>query len=160
MDGQKVFDASLGAFATYKDKTYAGLTFANLVRARLDDIVSDDNSQSFFQYYTFLFGHEFDIIDLGFTLEPSLMIRQIRNAPFQIDFNVKAGFLDDQLVAGLSYRSLGSLGILLGTKLDSFNLFYSYDVSFQRFQQFNMGSHEVTVAFQLKKKKPGIDKGY
>lgn len=151
MEGKEVFDASLGLFGTIKDRTYIGITFANLVRARLDNIV-DDNQESFFSYYTLQAGHEFDIIDLNFTLEPSILIRQIRDVPFQMDFNLKAGFMEDQLVAGLSYRSLGALGVLLGTKVSGFNLYYSYDVSFQRFQRFNMGSHELTVAFTFRKK--------
>ena len=165
LGGRGVFDASLGFYGTYRENTYAGLTFSNLVRARLDDIVTEGSSQSFLQYYLFMFGHTFDLIDANFTLEPSVMVRQIRNSPFQVDFNLKAGFLEDQLMAGLSYRSIGALGVLLGTKLEpakrySINLYYSYDVSFQRFQKFNMGSHELTLVFELKKKDRQIDKGY
>ncbi|MEN0003471.1 MAG: PorP/SprF family type IX secretion system membrane protein [Bacteroidota bacterium] len=151
MDGKDVFDASLGFYGTIKDRTFVGLTFANLVRARLDNIV-DDNQESFFSYYTFHAGHKFDIADLNFNLEPSILIRQIRDVPFQMDFNLKAGFMDDQLITGLSYRSLGSMAVLLGTNVSDFQIFYSYDVSFQRFQRFNMGSHEVTVAFTFRKK--------
>jgi type IX secretion system PorP/SprF family membrane protein len=152
MDGRVVFDATAGIYGTFRDKTYAGLAFSNLVRSRLDDIVGSGDQQSFFQYYLFHLGHEFEVEDLNFNIEPSIMIRQIRNAPFQVDFNVKAGFLQDQLIAGLSYRSIGALGVLLGTKLSGFNLYYSYDVSFQRFQKFSMGSHEFSIAFGFKKK--------
>lgn len=69
-----------------------------------------------------------------------------------MDFNLKASFLKDQLIAGVSYRSLSAMGILLGTKLSAFRLYYSYDLSFQHFQKFNTGSHEVTVAFKFEKK--------
>ena len=160
LDGRAIFDASLGFYGTYRENTFGGLTFSNLVRSRLDDIVAEGNRQSFFQYYLFLFGHKFDLIDANFTLEPSFMVRQIRNSPFQVDFNLKAGFLDEQLIAGLSYRSIGALGVLLGTKLSMFKLYYSYDVSFQRFQKFNMGSHELTLVFAFKKKERPVDKGY
>jgi type IX secretion system PorP/SprF family membrane protein len=151
MNGRDVFDASLGFYGTIKERTFVGLTFANLVRARLDNIV-DDNQESFFSYYTLHAGHEFDIIDLNFSLEPSILIRQVRDVPFQMDFNLKAAFMDKQLITGLSYRSLGALGVLLGTRLNNLHLYYSYDVSFQRFQRYNMGSHEVTLAFTFKKK--------
>ena len=151
LDGKGIFDASLGLYSTFFDRTYVGLTFNNLVRSRLEDIAGV-SSQSFFQYYTFLAGHEFDLIDLKFKLRPSILIRQVRNAPFQVDLNLIAGFLDDQLSAGLSYRSIGALGILLGTKLANFDLYYSYDLSFQEFQQYNAGSHELTISINIKKK--------
>lgn len=161
MDGINVYDASLGAYATISERTFMGLTFTNLVRAQLDDIALDERDErSLFQYYIFHLGHQFDIVDMGFTLEPSVMIRQMREVPFNVDFNLKAGFLEDQLIAGLSYRSLGAMGVLLGTRISNFQLFYSYDMSFQRFQKFNSGSHEVTVMLNLRRKKFPDQKRY
>ena len=154
IDGITLYDASLGAFALIKEKTFFGIAFTNMVRAQLDQIGTTQDDASIFKYYIFNAGHKFEIEDLNFNLEPSIMIRQMREVPFQVDFNLKAGFLDDQLIAGLSYRTLGVMGVLLGTKIsDYFNLYYSYDVSFQRFQKFNSGSHEVTVGLNLKRKK-------
>ncbi len=155
MDGQMEFDASLGAFATFHENTYVGMSFSNLVRSRLDGIVATENEASLFKFFIFQAGHRIEIYDLNFTLEPSIMIRQVRDVPFNVDFNVKAGFLNENLIAGLSYRSLGALGVLLGTKLTSFQLYYSYDLSFQKFQQYNGGSHEVTVALSLMRRQPG-----
>ena len=86
------------------------------------------------------------------TLEPSLVIRQVLMGPeSMVDINLKAGFLDEQLIAGLSYRGgvANALAILLGTRLSGFNLYYSYDISFNRFQDYSVGSHEVTVAFSF-----------
>lgn len=159
LNGRGVFDATVGVYGTYLDNTFAGLTFNNLVRNRLDEIAGEDANSSVFQYYSFNVGHRFDLADLNVTLEPSLLLRQIKDVPFQMDINLKAGFLDDQLIAGVSYRSLGALGILLGTKVSGFNLYYSYDVSFQRFQRYNTGSHELTLAFTIKKKEKDIETG-
>lgn len=152
LNGQGEFDAAVGIYGTFRERTYGGLTFNNLVSSRLSNIAGVSESESFLSYYTFTLGHGFILSDPKVTLEPSIMMRQIRNTPFQMDINLKAGFLDDQLIAGLSYRTLGAMGILLGTKLTNFNLYYSYDVSFQRFQKFNTGSHEITVALRMKKK--------
>jgi type IX secretion system PorP/SprF family membrane protein len=153
LNGKGEFDAAVGAFGTYRDNTYAGLTFNNLVSSRLSDIAGGVDNETFFSYYSFLFGHRFELVGPKISLEPSVMMRNIRNAPFQMDVNLKAGFLDDQLIAGVSYRSLGALGILLGTRLTNFNLYYSYDVSFQRFQKYNTGSHEVTIALSIPSKR-------
>jgi len=153
VNGQREFDATLGFWGEWNERTYVGLSFANLVGARLDEIVTSSSNNSPFQYYILNFGHRLDINDY-FDLEPSILIRQVRNSPFQIDFNLKASFLDDdQLVAGISYRTLGSFGILLGTKVSKFQLFYTYDLSWQQFQQFNSGSHEVTVAVNFQRKR-------
>jgi len=153
VNGINEFDAGIGAFATYRENTFVGLALTNLVSARLTDI-SGVTSGTFLSYYTFFLGHRIDVEGLNFTLEPSIMVRRIIDNPQQFDFNVKAGFLEDQLIAGLSYRSLGegALGILLGTKISSLELYYTFDISFQEFQQFNSGSHEVTVAFRMPRK--------
>ncbi|MCB0637119.1 MAG: PorP/SprF family type IX secretion system membrane protein, partial [Lewinella sp.] len=153
LNGKGEFDAAVGVFGTYRENTYGGLTFNNLVSSRLSDIAGGADNETFFSYYSFLFGHRFELNDPKISLEPSVMMRNIRNAPFQMDVNLKAGFLDDQLIAGVSYRSLGALGILLGTRLTNFNLYYSYDVSFQRFQKYNTGSHEVTIALSIQPKR-------
>lgn len=163
LGGKSVFDATLGLYAQFKGTAYVGMTFHNLVRSRLDNIVSTGNSQSFFEYYSLTAGNKFNITDMNFYIEPSLMVRQIRDAPLQIDINAKAGFLDDQLILGASYYVIGdggAMGVLLGTKLSDFNLFYSYNVSFQEFQKFNTGSHEVTVLLSFKKRSKDIDRGY
>lgn len=153
LNGKGQFDAALGIYGTFRENTYGGLTFNNLVSSRLSEIAGVGTSESFFSYYTFNLGHRFELTQQKVSLEPSILLRQIRNAPFQMDLNLKAGFLDEQLIAGLSYRAgLGAMGILLGTRLTNFNLYYSYDVSFQRFQKYNTGSHELTVAFSFKKR--------
>lgn len=153
LDGRGEFDAGIGMYGTYMENTFGGFTLNNLVKNRLDDIAEVSNDANIFSYYTLLFGHKFQIEDINVNLTPSLMLRQIKDTPFQADFNLQASFMDEQLIAGVSYRSLGALGILLGTKLSSFSLYYSYDVGFQQFQQYNTGSHEVTVAFSFEKKK-------
>lgn len=152
LDGRRTLDASVGVFSVIHENTYAGLSFSNLVGERLDNLSAGTDDDSFFNYYTFLVGHKVDVRELDFTLEPSLMIRQIQDAPFMVDINVRAGFLEDQLMAGLSYRTLGSLGVLLGTKVSNFRLYYTYDTSFQQFQRYSSGTHEVTVALHFDRK--------
>jgi type IX secretion system PorP/SprF family membrane protein len=167
-NGRNVFDASFGVFGRFyltsneQEFLFAGLTLTNLVEARLDDIANNQQTpmeQGFLQHYLFMTGYRF--IPGGdantFYIEPSLMLRQIPNAPFQADINVRAGFGGDVLVAGLSYRSTDAIGVLLGTDFGNVNnnnnqnsglkLFYTFDLSTQEFQSYNSGSHEITLAF-------------
>ncbi|MDX1940410.1 MAG: PorP/SprF family type IX secretion system membrane protein [Saprospiraceae bacterium] len=160
LEGVRNFDASVGVFGQIMNRpigqdpnniTRIGLSFTNLIQERLDGVV--DNTNQAGQYYAFFLGHEFrNISGLGFSLEPSVMARKIKDFPSQVDINLKASFLDEQLITGVSYRTLGALGVLLGARLSNFNVYYSYDVSFQRFQKFNTGSHEITLALNFEKK--------
>ncbi|RMF29407.1 MAG: type IX secretion system membrane protein PorP/SprF [Bacteroidetes bacterium] len=160
IEGNNVFDAALGAWARFNDATYIGIAFPNLIVAKIGDIASKDPEGSFFKFVIFNMGHEFDITSANFKLEPSLIFRKIWNTPFMVDFNLKGAFLDEKLIAGLSYRAGvgGAVGLLLGTKYDAFRFYYTYDVFFGDFQQFNGGSHEVTVAFQFDSGKKRFDR--
>lgn len=155
MNGQGVFDAALGLYSSFGENTQVGLSFTNLVRSR----VSDDD-ESILKYYTFFASHRMEVEDMNFAFEPSVMLRNVRDVPSQIDINLMARFMEDQLTTGLSYRSLGALGILLGTKLSmnqyaGIQIYYSYDVFFQEFQSYNNGSHEISLimGFERKPKK-------
>lgn len=156
VDGISIFDAALGFYGSVSDATYFGLSFPNLIRARLDEIeTGTDTRSSFFQFYIFNLGHRFIFEEYGFKLEPSLMMRKIRNVPFQVDFNLLSSFMDDKVQAGLTYRlgTGGAFGLLLGTRISALSAYYSYDVAFSNFQQYNNGSHEVTVAFDIGRRK-------
>lgn len=149
-DGRQIFDASFGIFGTFNERTFAGISFANLIRARLDDIVTSNSESSFLRYYVIHAGHKFSFNDNAVSLEPSLMLRQVQNAPFQADVNLKLGFLNDRVVGGVSYRSLKTLGLLFGSELsESFRLFYTFDMTLQDIQQFSTGGHELTIGIGL-----------
>jgi type IX secretion system PorP/SprF family membrane protein len=151
VDGKKIFDASLGAFATFKKNTFVGITFPNLVVAKIGEIESGKNEGSFFKYSIIQFGHEFEVEPYNFKLKPSLLVYNIKDKPLQIDFNMLGSFINDRLVAGVSVRAGtgGATGILLGTNIDVFKLYYSYDLTFQKIQQYNNGSHELTLQFSF-----------
>ena len=151
MDGKGVFDASIGVMSSFYENTTVGLSFTNLV-----DSQTSTEDESILKYYIFYAAHKIDIADLNFALEPSLMVRNTRNVPSQLDINFKASFLDESLIAGLTYRSSNTMGILLGTKLSNFQVLYSYDVFFEDFQKYNDGSHEVSVLLSFNRLK---DKG-
>ncbi|MEM9929866.1 MAG: type IX secretion system membrane protein PorP/SprF, partial [Bacteroidota bacterium] len=136
-----------GIYGTYLNRVFGGLTINNLVSNRLD-VISGTSAEDGFNF-TFLLGQTFRIEELNVNLTPSIMMRDIQDAPFMMDFNLQAGFLDDQFIAGLSYRYLGAVGLLLGTEINGLQLYYSYDLSFGGFQQYNNGSHEFTVGYSI-----------
>lgn len=149
IDGRNFFDASLGAWALIKENTFVGLTIPNLISQRLDNINPNEDENS--RYYLLTGGHSFPVEGFNFILEPSILIRKARDSPFGVDFNIKAKYLEEKVIAGLSYRSGtgGNIALLLGSKLDAFRIFYSYDFGFQRFQRYNSGSHELTLSLEF-----------
>lgn len=161
IDGQQVFSSSFGAHVLFDEKVFVSLVLPTAIRARLDEIPIDDpttENGAGTQYFIFQLGAILDLPSQNFKLVPSLAVRRVRDVPFQVDVNLQGRFLDDKLIAGLTYRpnSKGSMAFLLGTRYNNFNLYYSYDVSFGPFQQYNAGSHEITAAYGFARKKPVI----
>ncbi len=153
-DGAQYFDLTFGVYGRLNDAFYFGLSAPNLVRERLDEVEfndEEDPESTFLKYVTLYLGYEFEVEDYGFKLMPSIFMKNIRNVPTQFDINLKMAFLEEQLIGGLTY-SLGGgdrFGFLIGTQLEEFQFYYSYDLSFQDFQEYSNGSHEITVAYTI-----------
>ena len=147
LDGSNFFGATLGFQGTYKGQTFMGIAFPNIIMARLDETPSSGGNEQE-GFYLFNFGHRFISSTYGFTIEPSLLLRRAESVPFQADINLKGYFLEDKLIGGLSYRggSNGALALLVGTRFSNFSFHYSFDVSFQQFQTYSSGAHEITLS--------------
>ena len=130
------------------------MSFPNIVKQRIEEISGEVNLDNGSFPYAAYFGYRHNVKNYNFTIEPSVMIRDLRYSPFLVDLNVKLAFLDEQLIGGLGY-SIGDnsrAALLLGTRLDDLKFYYSYDVSLGDFQKHNNGSHELTLVFTLPKK--------
>ncbi len=152
IDGYLLFDGSAGVYAEVDKKFIFGVSFPNVVKQRIAEIAGDvhiDDLKSF--PYAVHFGYRHEVKNYNFQIEPSVTIKDLRYSPFLIDLNLKFSFLDEQLIGGLGY-TLGEdnrAALLLGTRLDKLKFYYSYDVSIGDFQQFNNGSHEFTLLYQI-----------
>ena len=144
------FDASLGLHGLYNEKTYIGIAFPNIIMARLDGNRASTQNFDDGGYYMFNVGHKIEIAE-GVQLEPSLMLRKARQVPFMADINLRGLFLDERLMGGLTYRTGPGdiLAIQIGTKQKNFIFYYTFDVAFQGFQNYNNGSHEITLGYRL-----------
>jgi type IX secretion system PorP/SprF family membrane protein len=164
--GEQVFDANFGLFSRINEKGFLGISFPNLIVARISDIETSAPEPSYFKYMVVQGGYEFEPVTDRFYLEPSLLVRYLQDSPFGIDFNLKSRFKlgggtaddivkswDRYLVAGVAYRTGtgGIAGLLLGLEMGQLNFYYSLDLSFQQFQQYSAGSQELTVSFNLGK---------
>lgn len=149
LQGARFFDVSAGAYGTYNENITFGLVLPGLVRARLDD--GSGESTRTVNYVAHV-GYKYDVPNYDFYIEPSFFVKQLRNTPFHTDINVKLGFMEDQLIGGLSYGiGYDRLGFLLGTKVNNFKVFYSYNVSLEESQSYHNGMHEFTLGFTIGK---------
>ncbi len=156
MNGKSNFDASLGVYGSFQDQIFFGLSAPSLVRNRLDDIEGLDTELNFLVNL----GAKFSTPDSKITVRLSVLIKQVRYSPMLADLNLLVSFLKEQLITGVSYRggSGGALGLNLGTKYNAIQLMYSFDVFLGDFQQYNTGSHEVTINFAFDRKAGQFDR--
>ena len=159
IDGKTEFDATIGVYGSYKDKITFGLSSPGLVRGKLDQI-SGEGDGGPFQYVTANLGGKFDIAESKVKLMPSILVKKVRGVDVQTDVNLIASFLKDQLLTGLTYRAGtgGNLGIILGTKYNTLQFVYTYDVYMDEFQKYNGGSHEITINFEFNRGNGAYDR--
>lgn len=155
LGGQNFFDASVGFLADYNKEFYVGVTLPNLVRSRLNDVVASQPLESMFlKNYLVMAGFRFKMEPYDVVIEPGVFLRKVYKSPRMADISMKAHFLQERITAGITYRAGtgGILGLIIGGKYNAFKAYYSFDVSFQRFQKYNNGSHELTLALELNRK--------
>lgn len=154
-DGYKFFGSTIGLYGEQNGKLKFGISVVDLARTRVDQIqdpVSDDNG--FFKYFNAFVGYRYNVQNYNFSVEPSVLLKRLRNVPFQTDFNVKMTFLDDQLFGGVTYSTGGytQTSFMLGTRINKFKVFYSYDIALEEFQKYNNGNHELSLSFDIQTK--------
>lgn len=148
LNGRQFFSGSIGFFAKYKKQFYFGLSLPQVVLARIDEGEGDGETQ--FNYIASI-GTWLDLPSYDMSIEPSIYLKKVGLVDLHVDFNLVANFLDERLYGGLNY-SVGAgskFGFLVGARINAFRVFYGYDVSYQEFQEYNNGAHEVTLNFDL-----------
>lgn len=149
LDGAEFFDASFGIYGLYQSKISYGLVFPSLISSRISEDLNTGTDREI--GYIFHLGYLYRANSGDITIEPSMFIKSLMNVPTHVDLNVKMTFLEERLTGGVSY-TLGAdkrFGFLVGTKVDALNLYYSYNISSSEFQNYNNGSHEITVGYDI-----------
>lgn len=149
LDGSSYFDATIGVYGLYQNKIIYGVSFPSLISQKVSG-PDGDASESEISFIGTL-GYRLAVPDKDLVFEPSIYAKKLMLVPFHVDVNLKADFLNEQLTAGLTY-SYGAeerLGFLVGTQVNNFGFHYSYNMSFHDFQQYNNGSHELSVRLRL-----------
>ncbi len=137
-----------GAFY-YSDIYYVGISVPNLLKTtylEMDDEFETNVSKKSHLFVTG--GYVFDVSYL-WQFKPSLMAKMAMGAPLSVDFSANFIF-DDSYELGVSYRWGDSVSLLMNAKVsDNLRIGYSYDFTTSPLYQFNSGSHEIILLFDL-----------
>lgn len=137
----------------YSDNTYVGLSAPALLQTKHFDGSSNYSGSSSFVakeqiHYYLMAGHVFDL-DYNLKFKPSALVKMTQGAPLQVDLS--ANFLfNEKFTAGVAYRWSAALSALVGFQVsDGLFIGYAYDAETTKLANYNSGSHEIFLRFEL-----------
>jgi type IX secretion system PorP/SprF family membrane protein len=144
-----VVDANFGLYY-YTDKYYVGLSSKHLLEQDVgtqelyDEVVANRLLRHFYGMAGIAIPLNHNLV-----LQPSVLAKYVKNAPFQMDFNANL-MIRNVLWVGFSYRTERTAVFLVEVLVkDRLRIGYSYDIFLNKLAQYNKGSHEVLVGFDF-----------
>lgn len=145
---QPVFvpDADFGMY--YLSRNYfLGFSAKNLLQSYVKVGNRVLESYRLYRHFYLTGGYRFEFRN-GIELEPSALFKMSSQLRPQVDINLKAYYMQN-LWAGLSIRSNGSLITLFGVNVDRYYFGYAFDLDFNSIMKRTYGSHEFMVSLKL-----------
>lgn len=145
------FSPNFGAGAyLHSDKFYLGLSVPNF----LEDTKYSDNSVSVFKermnFYA-IGGYVFDISP-SLKFKPAFLTKVVTGSPLQVDLSGNFLFFE-KLTLGVAYRWDAAVSGLAGFQVsDGLYIGYGYDLETTKLKNYNSGSHEIFLRFELFKR--------
>ncbi len=147
------FSPNIGAgIYLHSDNTYFGLSAPYLLETNHFDETANNNASSFMArekiHYYFIAGHVFDL-SANVQFKPSVLTKMVQGAPLQVD--ISGNFLiNEKFTAGLAYRWDAALSALVGFQVsNSWFVGYAYDMDTTKLANYNSGSHELFLRYEL-----------
>lgn len=142
------FSPNIGAgLYLHSDKAYVGFSVPNFIQTNR----YDDNEVAIFKErisYYLIAGYVFDFNDYV-KFKPALLTKMIEGAPLQVDVSGNFMFYDKFMV-GLSYRWSASVSAMAGFQVtDGLYIGYGYDRETTNLNNYNSGSHEIFLRYEL-----------
>ncbi len=134
-------------FVVYGERYYFGASYLPMMNVAIQS--SELAMEEPFYRASVQAGLSFPITS-DVSVKPSVLGLVQMNNSLVMDYNVKAYF-QNKVIAGLSYRSIESLVVLMGFNInETFTVNYSYEASVGQFRKFNDGSHELVLAARFR----------
>jgi type IX secretion system PorP/SprF family membrane protein len=151
LSASNFFSPNVGAGVYFhSSKTYVGLSVPNILETkRYYDANSTFYKERMNAY--FIVGHVFDFTD-NLKFKPALMTKMVQGAPLQVDVSGNFMFFD-KLVLGLAWRWDAAVSAMAGFQVNKgLYIGYGYDRETTKLVNYNSGSHEIFLRYELFKK--------
>ncbi len=141
-------DAGFGLYY-FSDSYFAGISMPHLIENNVNFSDVDRVKVTKMKRHYYLYGgYRLEVND-DFSIEPSLLVKAVQAAPFELDVNAKF-FFKEMFWVGGSYRTNDAIAILAGFLLDDqWELGYSYDITTSPIKNHSKGSHEIMLGYRF-----------
>jgi type IX secretion system PorP/SprF family membrane protein len=147
----------IGAYY-FNDVYYIGLSAPNLLNSKHIEErsgISDYGSENIHVFFTG--GYVFTLSD-SFKLKPAFMSKFVQGTPIAVDISANVLY-NDKFELGAAYRVGDAISALMNVKVTpSIRVGYAYDYTISNLGQFNSGTHEIFLLFNLDLLGKGYDK--
>jgi type IX secretion system PorP/SprF family membrane protein len=149
------FSPNVGAGAyLHSDKLYLGVSVPNFFETKR----FDDNDIAVYKERMnlyFIGGYVFDLTP-SLKFKPAFLTKVVEGAPLQLD--VSGNFLiNEKFVLGAAWRWDAAVSAMAGFQItDGLFIGYGYDLETTKLANYNSGSHEVFLRFELFNKQEKI----
>jgi type IX secretion system PorP/SprF family membrane protein len=150
------FSPNVGAGIYYhSDKSYIGLSVPNFLETKHFDKgqngFGSNSIASEKMHYYLIAGHVFDLSP-SLKMKPAFLTKMVKGAPLQVDLS--ANFIyNERFTLGAAYRWDAAASLMAGFQINnSLFLGYGYDMEVTKLANYNSGSHEVFLRYELFKK--------
>lgn len=138
----------------HSDKLYLGASVPNFFETKR----YDDNDVAVYKERMnmyFIGGYVFDLSP-SLKFKPAFLTKLVEGAPLQLD--VSGNFLiNERLVLGAAWRWDAAVSAMAGFQItDGLFIGYGYDLETTKLANYNSGSHEIFLRFELFKKQEKI----
>ncbi|POS00601.1 type IX secretion system PorP/SprF family membrane protein [Flavobacterium croceum DSM 17960] len=131
----------------HSDKTYVGLSVPNFLQSKK----YSDNDRAIYMdrmHYYLIGGHVFDVSS-SVKFKPAFLAKVTEGAPLQLDLSGNFMF-NDKFILGAAYRWSAAVSAMAGFQVTpGLYIGYGYDMETTKLANYNSGSHEVFLRFEL-----------
>ena len=148
LQNYNTFSPNIGAGVYWhSDKAYVGFSIPNFIETNR----YDDNEVAIFKErisYYLIGGYVFDFSDTV-KFKPAFLTKMVEGAPLQVDLSGNFMFFD-KFMLGASYRWSAAMSAMVGFQV-TYGLYigYGYDKETTNLDNYNSGSHEIFLRYEL-----------
>jgi type IX secretion system PorP/SprF family membrane protein len=147
-DYSNKFTPNVGAgLYWHSSKAYVGLSIPNFIETSR----YDDNEIAIFKEkinYYLIAGYIFDL-NRDIQFKPALLTKMVTGAPLQVDLSANFMYAN-KLMLGAAYRWSAAVSVMAGFQVsDALYIGYGYDLETTKLDNYNSGSHEIFLRYEL-----------